>query len=123
MLKQLGWSRKDVAKYIMLTGSVVPEVLKMANEHQQGRGTSIVPFGTTFNFTEGWYRYSNFGFRASREACTIKWYKCTTLQPINEVIMPDILKMALEHQKGRGIDEYAQGHNFTERWFRGTNPR
>ena len=34
------------------------------------------------------------------------------------VIMPDILKMALEHQKGRGIDEYAQGHNFTERWFR-----
>ena len=39
-------------------------------------------------------------------------------QTINEVIMPDILKMALEHQKGRGIDEYAQGHNFTERWFR-----
>ena len=35
-----------------------------------------------------------------------------------EGIMPDILKMALEHQKGRGIDEYAQGHNFTERWFR-----
>ena len=44
-------------------------------------------------------------------------------QTINEVIMPDILKMALEYQKGRGIDEYAQGHNFTERWFRGTNPR
>ena len=54
--ERIGWSRSDVAKYIMLTGSVVPEVLKMANEHQQGRGTSIVPFGTTFNFTEGWFR-------------------------------------------------------------------
>jgi isocitrate dehydrogenase len=42
----------------MLTDSIVPEVLKMALDHQEGRGTSSVPNGTLFKFTEGWFRDS-----------------------------------------------------------------
>ncbi|MFZ2035420.1 MAG: hypothetical protein WAU62_00700 [Dehalococcoidales bacterium] len=89
----------------MLTGSVVPEVLKMANEHQQGRGTSIVPSGTLFNFTEGWFRDSGL-YELNSE------YQARFI----EGIVPDILKITLEHQQGRGTTNVPSGTTFIK-WY------
>lgn len=50
--ERIGWSRKQVADYCRLTDGVVPQVLALAKEHQEDRGTWDVPHGT-FNFTEG----------------------------------------------------------------------
>ena len=47
-------SVKDLSKVIK---NVVPQVLKLAEGHQKGRGTKEVPIGT-FDFTEGWFRNS-----------------------------------------------------------------
>ena len=56
--ERIGWSRKEVADYNRVIEGIVPDILKIILEHQQGRGTANVPSGTTFNFTEGWFRDS-----------------------------------------------------------------
>ena len=53
---KIGWSEGNVKKYSMLLNKV-PRILEKAKQHQEGRGTSLVPNGT-FNFTEGWFRNS-----------------------------------------------------------------
>lgn len=53
--ERLGWSRKQVGDYSRLLNNVVPPVLELAREHQEGRGTGDVPSGT---FAEYWFRTS-----------------------------------------------------------------
>jgi DNA modification methylase/transcriptional regulator with XRE-family HTH domain len=54
----IGISRKQIADYSNLINHVVPVVLNLCRNHQEGRGTLNVPSGTYFNFTEGWFRDS-----------------------------------------------------------------
>lgn len=56
--ERVGWSRKQVADHSRTLESVVPQVLSLAKQHQVGRGTEVVPRGTAFDFTEGWFRNS-----------------------------------------------------------------
>ncbi|MFL2129579.1 hypothetical protein [Ruoffia sp. FAM 26255] len=53
---KIGWSEGNVKKYSMLLNKV-PHILEKSKQHQEGRGTSLVPTGT-FSFTEGWFRNS-----------------------------------------------------------------
>lgn len=59
--KGMGWSLSQVKKHSALLKNIVPPVLDLARQHQEGCGTPKVPNGT-LDFSEGWFRTSGFGF-------------------------------------------------------------
>jgi site-specific DNA-methyltransferase (adenine-specific) len=65
--EKIGWSEGDVKKHSMLINNIVPQNLEICKSIQEGRGTDKVPFVTTFNFTEGWFR--NSGLYDLRNCC------------------------------------------------------
>jgi DNA modification methylase len=54
--EKIGWSREVVSRYSLILKNV-PSILKLAKEHQTGRGIECVPTGQ-FDFTERWFRDS-----------------------------------------------------------------
>ena len=87
----------------MLIDKVATPVLALALEHQTARVASNATL--VANFTEGWFRDSGL-YELNSE------YQARFI----EGIVPDILKITLEHQQGRGTTNVPSGTTFIK-WY------
>ena len=55
--EKIGFSREKVSYYYRILDVIVTQVLNFCKQHQEGRVTKNVT-NVTFDFTEGWFRYS-----------------------------------------------------------------
>ena len=81
------------------------DILTLALEHQEKRVPSNGTNVPLFNFTEGWFRDSGL-YELNSE------YQARFI----EGIVPDILKITLEHQQGRGTTNVPSGTTFIK-WY------
>ena len=55
--EKIGWTRTKIADFNRIIESIVADVLDLCKKHQIGRVTQNVAIAT-FDFSEGWFRYS-----------------------------------------------------------------
>ena len=55
--EKIGWSENQIKQYSMLLNKIVTPILNLCKKHQIGRVTKKVT-DVTFDFSEGWFRYS-----------------------------------------------------------------
>lgn len=99
--------------------NIVPEVLEKAKKHQQGRGTENVPNGTTFDFTEGWFRNTEiYKLPPKRQKQLLNWFTNQNCNPNTKQVKNKANKLKEKQNQIQYIKENLLNKNRTQEFIK-----